>query len=318
MSAVTRVRTHYDNLKVARDAPDFVIRAAYRTLSQKYHPDKNAGDERAARIMAAINRSYAVLSDPGRRQDHDAWIFREERKLRQQSQQAPSGGTPRTKHHQTSQRKEDRGNLLAGILLAPLKLMFAVIVAVPRLAVFALLFGGFWLWSSLTPERAPSSPRPGPKPYQAEAPVTSARASEEPAYSRPPVAPNGNPWPEAAAYVPGYPVDHDDGYSNVTVDNTRNDGDVFVKLVSLDEDTAYPVRQFYIPAGSRFKAEGVTAGTYDLRYRDLGSGRLSRSQSFDVDERRTRDGVEYSEMTMTLYKVQGGNFRTYDLAEAEF
>jgi len=49
---VTKLRTHYDNLKVSRDAPDNVIRAAYKTLSQKYHPDKNPGDERAAHVMA--------------------------------------------------------------------------------------------------------------------------------------------------------------------------------------------------------------------------------------------------------------------------
>lgn len=58
------LRTHYDNLKVARDAPVEVIRAAYRTLSQKYHPDRNDGDPRAARIMVLLNKSYAVLSDP--------------------------------------------------------------------------------------------------------------------------------------------------------------------------------------------------------------------------------------------------------------
>ena len=32
------IRTHYDNLKVARNAPPEVIRAAYRVLAQKYHP----------------------------------------------------------------------------------------------------------------------------------------------------------------------------------------------------------------------------------------------------------------------------------------
>ena len=42
-----RVKTYYDNLKVARDAPDEVIRAAYRTLTQKYHPDKMPGNANA-------------------------------------------------------------------------------------------------------------------------------------------------------------------------------------------------------------------------------------------------------------------------------
>lgn len=61
---MAQIRTHYDNLKVARNAPPDVIRAAYRALSQRFHPDKNLGNTEAARIMAIINASYEVLSDP--------------------------------------------------------------------------------------------------------------------------------------------------------------------------------------------------------------------------------------------------------------
>ena len=38
---MAKIRTHYDNLKVARDAPIEVIRAAYKSLCMKYHPDLN-------------------------------------------------------------------------------------------------------------------------------------------------------------------------------------------------------------------------------------------------------------------------------------
>ena len=69
-----KVRTHYDNLKVARDAPPEVIRAAYKSLSQKYHPDRNPGDPKASRNMAIINAAYRVLSDPDLRRKHDEWI----------------------------------------------------------------------------------------------------------------------------------------------------------------------------------------------------------------------------------------------------
>jgi curved DNA-binding protein CbpA len=73
-TAVPKVRTHYDNLKVARDAPPEVIRAAYKSLSQKYHPDRNPGDPKASRTMAIINAAYRVLSDPDLRRKHDEWI----------------------------------------------------------------------------------------------------------------------------------------------------------------------------------------------------------------------------------------------------
>jgi len=75
---MAKIHTHYDNLKVARGAPAEVIRAAYKALSQKYHPDKNPGDEKAARIMAIVNTAYNTLSDPVRRKEHDEWIASEE------------------------------------------------------------------------------------------------------------------------------------------------------------------------------------------------------------------------------------------------
>ncbi len=75
---MAKIHTHYDNLKVSRMAPQEVIRAAYKALSQKYHPDKNAGDEKAARIMAILNLAYDTLSDPQRRREHDEWIAAEE------------------------------------------------------------------------------------------------------------------------------------------------------------------------------------------------------------------------------------------------
>jgi len=73
-----KIHTHYDNLKVSRMAPQEVIRAAYKALSQKYHPDKNPGDEKAAKIMAIVNSAYGTLSDPLRRKEHDEWIAAEE------------------------------------------------------------------------------------------------------------------------------------------------------------------------------------------------------------------------------------------------
>lgn len=75
---MARIHTHYDNLKVARNAPQEVIRAAYKSLSQKYHPDRNSGSANANRIIQIINASYEVLSDPAKRREHDEWIARVE------------------------------------------------------------------------------------------------------------------------------------------------------------------------------------------------------------------------------------------------
>lgn len=80
--------THYDNLKVAWNSPSEVIRAAYRALSQKYHPDKYHDQGEAGRIMTLINEAYAVLSDPDRRRQHDEWIAQQEAKVREEERQA--------------------------------------------------------------------------------------------------------------------------------------------------------------------------------------------------------------------------------------
>ncbi len=121
-----------------------------------------------------------------------------------------------------------------------------------------------------------------------------------------------------AAYVKAYQRLHTGGLSSVTVDNSRNDSDVFVKLISLDGPQAYPVRIFFIPAYGTFTLNKVKAGSYDVRYRDLGTGALSRSESFTLEETPMANGTQFSNLTMTLYKVQHGNMKTYGLSEAEF
>lgn len=67
---------HYQRLKVSTDAPAEVIRAAYRALAAKLHPDRlggsNGPDDAAHTDMAALNAAYEVLIDPVLRSDYDA------------------------------------------------------------------------------------------------------------------------------------------------------------------------------------------------------------------------------------------------------
>jgi DnaJ-class molecular chaperone len=73
-----QIHTHYDNLKVARDAPPEVIRAAYKSLSHKFHPDRHSGSAKATQTFQMIQAAYEVLSEPDLRRKHDAWIARAE------------------------------------------------------------------------------------------------------------------------------------------------------------------------------------------------------------------------------------------------
>ena len=74
--------THYDLLGTSRpDASHDEIRAAYRALARRHHPDTQPGaeggtDERAPCTMAALNAAWAVLGDPVRRRAYDAELGR--------------------------------------------------------------------------------------------------------------------------------------------------------------------------------------------------------------------------------------------------
>jgi hypothetical protein len=70
---MSSTHTHYDNLRVSRNAPPEVIRAAYKALSQRYHPDKNENPD-ATLIMKILNEAYAVLSDADARRKYDESI----------------------------------------------------------------------------------------------------------------------------------------------------------------------------------------------------------------------------------------------------
>jgi DnaJ domain len=63
-------KDHYAVLGVARDAPPEVIRAAYRVLAQKYHPDRNTAPD-AGRRAEQINVAYSILKEPALRAEYD-------------------------------------------------------------------------------------------------------------------------------------------------------------------------------------------------------------------------------------------------------
>ncbi len=66
-------RDYYEVLGINREADEVAIKQAYRRLAIKYHPDRNPGDRQAAERMKEINEAYAVLSDPRKRRQYDAY-----------------------------------------------------------------------------------------------------------------------------------------------------------------------------------------------------------------------------------------------------
>jgi molecular chaperone DnaJ len=64
-------RDYYDILGVPRDASEKEIKAAYRRLARKYHPDVNPGDASAEERFKEVAEAFAVLSDADKRTRYD-------------------------------------------------------------------------------------------------------------------------------------------------------------------------------------------------------------------------------------------------------
>jgi len=64
-------KDYYKILGVSKDANAKEIKAAYRKLARKHHPDVNPGNAKAEARFKEINEANAVLSDPEKRRRYD-------------------------------------------------------------------------------------------------------------------------------------------------------------------------------------------------------------------------------------------------------
>ena len=73
--ATTTKQDYYELLGVPRKASAKDIRAAFRKLARKYHPDLNPGDKSAEEKFKQLQEAYDVLSDSKKRQMYDEHGF---------------------------------------------------------------------------------------------------------------------------------------------------------------------------------------------------------------------------------------------------
>lgn len=88
---------YYKILGISRDASEKEVKKAFRSLSLKYHPDRNKGNQEAADMYLKINQAYETLTDPEKKKIYDIYGeegLNQEQNL-QQRQNMPKGPNAR-------------------------------------------------------------------------------------------------------------------------------------------------------------------------------------------------------------------------------
>src|SRR5215218_9369642 len=70
-SSAMSKRCYYETLGVERSVDDGQLKAAYRKLAMKWHPDRNPGDKDCESKFKEISEAYDVLKDGDKRAAYD-------------------------------------------------------------------------------------------------------------------------------------------------------------------------------------------------------------------------------------------------------
>lgn len=314
-----KIENRYEDLQVAKNAPPEVVRAAFKTLTQKHHPDKNPGDKNATETMKRINEAYEVLSDPKKRAEHDKALEKEDEKRlqeyflkeqakveerarakakaedepRAQAQKSAEPEPPRQPHsapQRPTQQKDTSVLARVADYLWSHKLL-TVLVSFGISVAFS---------ASSTPSKTNAA-------AVAKQNATATMCVAMPTDSQ------GARWPNVASDVKlANPVANKGG-SKLTIDNTKGGSPVFVKLKK--ESMSLVVRSAYIPVGQQYTMQEIGDGPYQLLYKDLASGCNYASYPFTLGVTNQNNGAPHTSM---VYDVPPNSSSLKRIPEVEF
>jgi len=270
---------HYQVLNLNPHASRELVRAAYRSLSLRHHPDRNANSPESQQCMAEVNAAYEVLYHPQKRAQYDLLLAAKQasskldttaeaktaqakpKHTRVKNSRLASNNTQKNTAQKSNQRRENTDTKTKASRYTTLKI--GLLVSLCTLLSY-----------QLNPRAA------GTLPEYRSLLQPGQTLSVKPNYQRKPHAGNGEPWPDASGYIPGYPQFNQQGQAQLAIQNTNPQRDIFAKLVHIYGEERYPVRVFYMAKNSGFTLAQLSPGFYQLQIQDLDSGYRSGGEVF--------------------------------------
>jgi len=316
-----KVHSHYENLRVGRNAPPEVIRAAYRALCQLHHPDLNSKDVDSNRKLAIINRAYETLIDSEKRREHDEWIEDQEWEPDEDEiAEEDSQSNPEQCRDESSTNTAATAGMRWTWRPNQLILWIGLVTGGMVLA--------YYPWENYSRSNVLVYPQVQNRTFDESIPPTPSltTAGKQNTFGGTPTAsrrlefaPNGRSWPAQTGYLRGYPILHQQGNSTIRINNTSGIENWNTKLVSVESDGLYDVRYLLMKTGDEFILKDVLAGKYELHFQSLADEKNCwKSPVYLINEERQENGIRYTTLSLTIFGVKNGNLEKIPIDPAEF
>ncbi|MFJ4142029.1 J domain-containing protein [Pseudomonas sp. NPDC089734] len=336
-----RTLTHYEQLKVPRDASPDQIKKAYRKLAQQLHPDRNPAPN-ASDLMCILNASHDVLADAAKRAAYDAQLAYEERRAREayglnrqvqptaaRAASAYAAAAPQPRPAPSPPPRPAQARPEPQPQPVPKASGRKRRRSLLRWALVFMIFCGAGVWMGYDPDAhkayIPTEALPvhttwvKPAPAPVDDTVGSPTKLVDPAQPEcvvPDLDPMGAAWPQKAGYVKDMPLRKDSGWSQIIIDNSGGESAVYAKVTDAVGRNAY--RHAFIPAGAVFAFAKMDAGLYQLKYKMLNTGCAYASNRILLEETPMGSQVKSSVYKLTLRKLQNRNSQFSNLRNDQF